>query len=82
MTTRPYFTLPKTLLCVLFAIVTSCAATARETPEISQPAPAKAGSGINQSAPDFKAVNLQGRSFGLSDYRGKNVVLVFYVGHR
>jgi cytochrome oxidase Cu insertion factor (SCO1/SenC/PrrC family) len=82
MTSRPYLTLPKFLLFILLAILTSCATTTKQTPEISQPAPAKPGSEINQSAPVFTAIDLRGRSFGLSDYRGKNIVLVFYIGHR
>jgi len=31
-------------------------------------------------APDFKAVGVDGKSVSLSDFQGKNVVLVFYRG--
>lgn len=41
MTRRPYLTLPKVLLSILFAILTSCATTIEQTPEISQPATTK-----------------------------------------
>jgi hypothetical protein len=37
---------------------------------------------IGDSAPDFTLQNKDGKSISLSDYRGKNkVVLVFYRGH-
>ena len=32
-------------------------------------------------APDFSLVDLSNRLVNLSDLKGKNVVLVFYVGH-
>ncbi len=32
-------------------------------------------------APDFSLPTGDGRAFSLSDFRGKNVVLVFYRGH-
>jgi|GEM_PF-6540104 len=82
MTSKPYLTLQNVLLGILFAILSSCTATTKQTPEVSQLAPTKQGSEINQSAPIFTAIDLRGRSFGLSDYRGKNIVLVFYIGHR
>lgn len=82
MTSRPYLTLRKVLLYILLAILTSCATTSKQTPEISPPVLTKSGSEINQSAPVFTAIDLRGRSFALQDYRGKNIVLVFYIGHR
>jgi cytochrome oxidase Cu insertion factor (SCO1/SenC/PrrC family) len=54
------------LSILLFVILTSCATT---TPE------------IKQSPPAFTAIDLQGRSFELTDYKGKNIILVFYIGH-
>jgi cytochrome oxidase Cu insertion factor (SCO1/SenC/PrrC family) len=37
---------------------------------------------ISDSAPDFTLQNKDGKNISLSDYRGKNkVVLVFYRGH-
>jgi thioredoxin-dependent peroxiredoxin len=35
---------------------------------------------IGDSAPDFKLPGTEGRTYALSDYRGKNVVLAFYPG--
>lgn len=34
-----------------------------------------------QAAPDFTLKTADGRSLSLSDFRGKNVVLVFYRGY-
>jgi cytochrome oxidase Cu insertion factor (SCO1/SenC/PrrC family) len=34
-----------------------------------------------QAAPDFTLENFDGKPISLSDFRGKNVVLVFYRGH-
>ncbi len=36
---------------------------------------------VGQHAPDFTALTPGGKPARLSDYRGKNVVLVFYRGH-
>jgi peroxiredoxin len=36
---------------------------------------------VGQPAPDFTALTPEGKPARLSDYRGKNVVLVFYRGH-
>lgn len=38
----------------------------------------KAGLPVGSKAPDFSLQDAQGRKVALSDYRGKNVVLVFY----
>ena len=34
---------------------------------------------ISEMAPDFELLNDEGKHVKLSDYRGKNVVLYFYV---
>ncbi len=36
---------------------------------------------VGQVAPDFTLQDAEGRSMSLSDFRGKNVVLVFYRGY-
>lgn len=36
---------------------------------------------VGQSAPDFMLPGADGRATRLADFRGKNVVLVFYRGH-
>jgi cytochrome oxidase Cu insertion factor (SCO1/SenC/PrrC family) len=36
---------------------------------------------VGQAAPDFTLASHDGKNLSLSDYRDKNVVLVFYRGH-
>jgi uncharacterized protein YcgI (DUF1989 family) len=36
---------------------------------------------VGQPAPDFTVRDVHDRVFSLADYKGKNVILVFYVGH-
>ena len=50
-------------------------------PVDKQPAPGVTGE-VDQPAPAFTATDLGGRSFRLADYRGRNLVLVFYIGHQ
>ena len=74
------------VLSVCIALLTACAITPapadkQPAPADKQPAPAVTGE-VDQPAPAFTATDLGGRSFRLADYRGKNLVLVFYVGHQ
>ncbi len=36
---------------------------------------------VNQPAPAFTVMDLSGQFINLSDFKGKNIVLVFYVNH-
>ncbi|MBM3142832.1 MAG: TlpA family protein disulfide reductase [Chloroflexi bacterium] len=67
-------------------IISGCATSQR--PEVEEQAPdvpeitevgAKAGSEIGKIAPDFTLQTLDGKSVALSDFRGKMVMLVFWV---
>ena len=67
------------VLSAWIALLTACATTPAPTDQ--QPAAAATGAAA-QPAPAFSATDLGGRSFRLADYRGKNLVLVFYIGHQ
>ncbi len=56
------------ILCGLVVFHMACAAV-QEAPQVSQP------------AIPFAATDLKGRSITLADYRDKNLILVFYIGH-
>ena len=80
------------VLSICIALLTACATTPapadkqpvpadkQPAPADKQPVPAVTGE-VDQPAPAFTATDLGGRSFRLADYRGKNLVLVFYIGH-
>lgn len=66
-----YFSLNCSLCTLLLAtLLISCATV--QKPQIE----------VGHSAPIFTAKDFTGRTFSLSDYPEKNIVLVFYIGHR
>lgn len=72
------------LLGGLMILLASCAAV-QETPPAGQSVlPSKSvqeAPGLGRPAIPFKVVDLKGRAVGLDDFRGRNLVLVFYIGH-
>ncbi len=79
-------TLVALLLCAAIVLSASCAKTSRpENGGVSPPPPAAQGSDfapeIGKVAPDFTLQTLQGDMVTLSQYRGKPVLLIFWVVH-
>ncbi|MBN1828643.1 MAG: redoxin domain-containing protein [Deltaproteobacteria bacterium] len=70
MKVRKRFIAVNVILCILNALITMGVAAAARPVEIDQP------------APPFTATDIRGSSIRLSDYMGRNVILVFYIGHR
>jgi cytochrome oxidase Cu insertion factor (SCO1/SenC/PrrC family) len=76
----------KHALCVLFLFAAASIAAAQPTPTQS-PSPAKPSPPaphtnlkVGQAAPDFTLPATDGKTYKLSDFKGKkNVVLAFYV---
>jgi cytochrome oxidase Cu insertion factor (SCO1/SenC/PrrC family) len=79
----------KTLASALLLIIVQVAAVAQQpaaSPAASpaqtpaaQPVPPKTHLKVGQPAPDFKLTNTEGKEVNLQDFKGKNVVLAFYV---
>jgi cytochrome oxidase Cu insertion factor (SCO1/SenC/PrrC family) len=76
----------KHALCILFLFAAASIAAAQPTPTQS-PSPAKPSPPaphtnlkVGQAAPDFTLPATDGKTYKLSDFKGKkNVVLAFYV---
>jgi cytochrome oxidase Cu insertion factor (SCO1/SenC/PrrC family) len=75
----------KILLVLICAVIAATSALAQTTPAVQpspapQPAPQKTHLKVGQPAPDFSLRATDGKTYKLSDFRGKkNVVLAAYV---
>jgi peroxiredoxin Q/BCP len=64
---RMGFTTRQMVVCLFVALLAACRTVS--TLDINQPAPA------------FTVTDVRGRSLSLADYKGKNLIVLFYIGH-
>ena len=70
----------KTALCLGLLIALSVSLTAQQTSQQARPPAPKTHLKVGDAAPDFTLPSTDGKTYTLSDFKGKkNVVLAFYV---